>query len=475
MHVVLLAFTSNAFGVAPTFEGYTFFRGDLHVHSGASGDGGSADLGACDNEGAQCGALADLGALAREAELDFLALTDHANGNNAALSEQFSGAMAIALDHHDPESGLVVVPGAEVWYRNPGGPYGHKNLLLFGEDAEVAEFRLEHAQYDGASDVVDGCGTIWAAAREVEQAFGPTLLIPHHPAAIVPMVTNWSCLDPHFSPAVELYSEHGASDVVGATWDPPWSGSTAGTTVFEALRDHGHRLGFLGGTDRHDTHPGAVCATETMLKGPPYGGGLTVAVLPEGVPLSRSTLYDAIVARRTYATSGPVLPARVSVYAGGTLIAEMGSDALAPEGADLTVQVRVPADEAGAVVEVVLVGPTGDVYLEPVSGGVFEAVITSDEVPPWFWTEVRIDGGVWYASSCDDGGADDQERLWLSPIWLSPGPPLANVEPDLVIVPRVDGDTGEAPACGCRTGAPGAVWWVPVVGWMRRRRGAPRA
>ena len=62
---------------AELFEGHAFYVGDLHVHSGVSGDGVSSDLNECE----PCEALEDLPLNAKNRGLDFVALTDHVNGN----------------------------------------------------------------------------------------------------------------------------------------------------------------------------------------------------------------------------------------------------------------------------------------------------------------------------------------------------------------------------------------------------------
>lgn len=63
------------------FEGYSYYLGDPHVHTGVSGDGGSADLGNCTGV---CGNVADVFPLARQAGLDWVAVADHINGLHAA-------------------------------------------------------------------------------------------------------------------------------------------------------------------------------------------------------------------------------------------------------------------------------------------------------------------------------------------------------------------------------------------------------
>ena len=59
-----------------TFGDQNFYYGDLHSHTGFSGDGGSADMGNCSGS---CGNFADVFTTARDNGLDFVALTDHIN------------------------------------------------------------------------------------------------------------------------------------------------------------------------------------------------------------------------------------------------------------------------------------------------------------------------------------------------------------------------------------------------------------
>src|SRR5262249_30028684 len=155
--------------------------------------------------------------------------------------------------------------------------------------------------------------------------FGPMLLLPHHPALQSPMATDWSCYDAHFSPSVEVYSEHGSSEGGGSTFDPPWSTYVQSGSVDWALDPEGPdlELGFFGGTDSHDTKPGSVCDRDLMQLQFPYGGGLTVAVLPDGQRFDRAAIHDALVTRHTYETSGPLMPVVATYGSGGARLGGM--------------------------------------------------------------------------------------------------------------------------------------------------------
>lgn len=454
MLVAWLVLSSAALAVPQDFDGRRFYSGDLHVHTGASGDGMSSDVGDCTGV---CGAMSELGEAARASGLDFIAVTDHVNGWTISSPDLFEGALHHVVDAHVPGE-FLVIPGAEVWFELPDrSPLGHKNLMLFGSDDQVAGFDMFAAQHHGSLEQVADCNGVWGYASSLQDQFGPVLLIPHHPSAVIPMITDWSCQDSLWSPAVEIYSEHGNSEVPEPDFDPQWSDpAPPGTTVFEAMHPDGpgHRLGFVGGTDRHDTHAGAVCTTETAIQGPPYGGGLTMAVLGPDEFFDRDALYAALVDRRTYATSGPDLPAVLDVLVEGRLVGSMGQVVVVPEGSSVQVRVRVPEEHADVVEAVVFTTPDGRLQGSPDGVGAWS--LPADDLPAFVYAELQVDGAAWNPD-CVDGGDTDDERVWLSPVWLEPGDPQP---------PAVVDDGG----CGCAAAAhPVGLWWVALlVGWRRR-------
>ncbi len=402
------AVASESFGDAE------YFVGDLHAHTGYSGDAGSADFGDCEGS---CGTFADVFETAKDNGLDFVALTDHVNGGSAMTASEFVTLNAAVLAANDPTNGFVTLPAGEVWFtmRGTGARLGHKTLLLFGDDATLSTLSLADVRI-GAGSGVDACEDIWSWMDTLSGDFGPTLLLPHHPSVRMPMETDWGCFDATYEPAVEIYSEHG-NGLDDGDYDVPGEGIFSASTTVAAMDPDGYGLafGFVGGTDSHDSKPGGVCDLDTEQPTHLYGGGLTVAVLPSSDTFDRDTLYDAIVSRRTYVTSGPLLPMAVQWSSAGTVLGGLGATIDAPASYDLDVSVSVPADRAHLVTAVQVVGPDATWSLLDDGAGNWTGSVPAGAVPPWLYAAVEIDGAAWYApDGCNDGG-DDTEWLWGSP------------------------------------------------------------
>ncbi len=413
-----------------TFEGQGFYLGDLHAHTGASGDAASTDVG---TKCADCGAVAELETLVDEAGLDFVGFTDHVNGKMAADPEDHATMMAAALALHDPDAGRVVIPSAEVWFYDSGGAgLGHKNMFLFEGDDSSLDMTV--FQYDGTSQAVGSCAEIWDFAEAASKTYGALLLIPHHPGMANPMGTDWTChADPRastYAPVVEVYSEHGSS-MGRAEWDDYdiiWKDPRAERMVPEVLSRTGFdlQMGFVGGTDSHDTRPGSVCDIDAYQPQHPYGGGLTVAVIDASTDFDRPAIYDAIAARSVYTTTGPLLPARVDFSAGGELLGGMGEDFTLPAKAALDIEIRVPEEDDPLLSEVFVVGPNDTSWpATSIGGGVWTVSIDGSEVPHYLFATVEFDRDTWYGEGvCEDGdasakdGGSPQEYLWLSPSFI---------------------------------------------------------
>jgi len=172
-------------------------------------------------------------------------------------------------------------------------------------------------------------------------SFGDVILIPHHPANLAP--TNGDCFDPTYTPAVDVYSGWGNSlgGPLGA-WESPIHLPNPDTTVTLAMYDWGLRFGFWGGSDAHTTLPGNICLN--IVQNRVNSGGLTVAMVDSSLDWSRATLHDAIMERRTYATTGPLLPRVLELYSQDALIGEQGDEIQPAAGEDVEVQRRLPSD-----------------------------------------------------------------------------------------------------------------------------------
>lgn len=418
----------------------TAYFGDPHVHTGASDDGCSADLGEID---AECSAFAEIVDFAVGQGLSWFVLTDHVNGEKYRTDPGAEFDWRRTIDAALSASGMLVIPGAEVFLETADRPLGHRSLLFFADTLPG----LQRAAIgpSGAGSVVADCSTVKTWIHELEDSFGPVLLVPHHPAAPSPMPTDWDCLTDKDA-AVEVYSQWGNSLRVGSEAQPwaPYdamvgdaeSRDPALGTVYQALtRRRDHPLGFMAGTDHHDTTPGAVCEPWSESK---YGGGLTGVLLPEGTALTRASLFDAIKARHTYATTGPRVPVEVAVFdASGAYLGGMGDLVDFTGRVSFRVSVASPEvwdDELRGVTTVLPLGgaPETDVRraLVRVSPGVYEGVVdvpggASTQIP--VYVELVFDGPNSHPEACLDDpvgvAVESTERVWTSPTWFGSASP----------------------------------------------------
>ncbi len=405
---------------AETYGDALYYVGDLHAHTGYSGDGASSDLGGCTSS---CGAFADVFDDARANGLDFVAIADHLNGFREVASADWDVLHAAVLAANDPEGGFVTLPAGELWFYDGTSytnPIGHKTLLLFGDDATLAPLTLSDVR-PGTSPHVTACEDIWTWADTLSGTHGDLLLVPHHPATSAPMWTDWACHSDTYTPAVEIYSRHGNSLEAESGYDVPGAGVVTSGYASAAVDpdEYGLRLGFVGGTDAHDTRPGETCATDTEHPTHLYGGALTILVLDAAETFDRPAIHDAIVEHRTWTTTGPLLTPVLGWTASGEALGGLGEDLSVYEDEDLTVTVELPGDQAVYVDEVLAVGPTGSWTLEDDGSGVYTGTIPAEDVPGYLYVRVALDGDAWYgAGVCADGGSDATEYTWSSPSYI---------------------------------------------------------
>jgi hypothetical protein len=422
---------------ADEFNNARYFYGDIHVHTGLSGDGLSLDYGniCSPNASNQCGAIDDLVENAKAHSLDFISVTDHINGFQGAEDRSLFKAIQIKLmNANDPANDFITLPGAEFWFQESGNGefYGHRNLYFFAHNKRLSQMTLDSLQFNGTSTRVTDCDEIWTIMEQMEEVYGDVLLLPHHPAGYRSLNVPWSCFNDTYTPSVEVYSQHGNSMQGFPIFDPltaPGSyemGGAVEDAIHPAL--FGHTIGFFSSTDNHMTMPGDICNSNTnSATGMLYGGGLSVVMLDEGTPFTRASIYEALVNRKTYATSGPMLPVTVNYSVDGILVGEMGDVINLEIGDPVDVEVRIPNDYVPHVTSVSLRYPdmtSGDkaLWLESdmsyAKNGVWTASFA--HTPLVLYPTIHIDGKSWYGKeNCTDGGKDSDEAVWLSPTWLN--------------------------------------------------------
>ena len=399
------------------FSGHTFYFGDLHAHTGLSPDGGSSDLKNCEDP-AVCLSLLDAVQTAQANDLDFVAFTDHSTSDEPGYDDFLAELIAATTDQ------FVTIPSMELRFFDAatGDKLGHKNIYVFQDDKDKLA-GLSLAELAMTEDITS-CDEIWTHADYISTTYGPTLVWAHHPAN-PRFPSNWDCHNQTYEPVVEPYSGVGNSLDPNSDYDVITAGTTVSGTVHEALETYGLEVGFVGGTDIHDTRPGEVCAICTQhTESHVYGGGLTMIALPNNTPFTRSSIYGELVARRSLETSGPEVPVWVRwMTPDGTHAIGEDLAVHASASESTTLSVKIPTDlPEGSILGVRAVGysTSFDLAEDEDAAGEWSVAIPNDELPRWLYAEVAIDGTAYYGGTgaCADGGSDDREFVWSSPVWF---------------------------------------------------------
>ena len=255
-------------------QGYRLFWGDLHGQSKYH----------CWNPeeqvGISCGSPAECLQYARDiAGLDFCAVTD----TSSILNDIWEDTVQAALDINEPGR-FIAFQGSEVG----DSFHGHRNLIFAGDQPEPGfegktineagtapkekETPRMHERYAGRKDVI---------------------LIPHH----TKMWLNWDWYDPSLEPVLEIYSIWGSGEKRGTDL---W-GLREMTGGAQEAWARGYKLGVIGGSDTHAGMPGRSIAGSDRDDFLCYKAGYAAVWANE---LTRSAIFQALKARRCYATTG---------------------------------------------------------------------------------------------------------------------------------------------------------------------------
>jgi hypothetical protein len=126
------------------------------------------------------------------------------------------------------------------------------------------------------------------------------ILVPHHIGYMRGVRgTNWDTYEAAHSPIVEIYSLHGCSESDEAPYPMlhTMGPRDARSTAREGL-ERRHRFGLVASTDQHSGYPGS------------YGEGRLGVY---AAAATRAAIWEALLARRTYAVTGDKIEATFSV------------------------------------------------------------------------------------------------------------------------------------------------------------------
>ena len=307
------------------------------------------------------------------AALDFAALSEHYGSSvtpNVLLNK-----MAEATQRFNAPGRFVTLLGIET-----GSWQGHHNFYVRGDDPLGLHDRRD--RLGGTENILDYYH--WAGTR--------ILCIPHHIALLQP--TDWRIADRDYCRLVEVYSNHGSGEEPGKWWRLPGyhgsgnryreSGAVRGHTWRDALA-RGRRLGAMGSGDAHSGRPGLTGVTCTLAG-----------------RLGRKPIFDAMYARRCYATTNARILLDFEIN--GAL---MGEEIFLAEGKRL--HLSAAANACGPIDRIEVIR-NGKVY--KTIGGASQTDVSAK------LDLGEFDGRVsyYYLRLMQADG----HRAWTSPIWVSP-------------------------------------------------------
>lgn len=331
------------------FQVQDWYRGDFHSHTGHS-DGTCESL-----EGMRVPCPVHLtieGAL--DADLDFIAITDHNTTSGAAELRSLQ-------PYYDS---VLLIPGREVTTF-----WGHANV--FGTTS-FFDFRL-------GSEAVPDANALARLARDAGGLF--SINHPNAPSGELCMGCGWVAEGPDAKllDAIEV--------VNGGTMRTVGSAESAMNHIlfWEDLLDRGYRVTAIAGSDNHDP---TISGTSQSPVGTPatlvFAQSLSTAAILEGVRNGRVTIDLG---------AGPGAILDLSASAGGPA-AKMGSVLTAEPGQDIKVSIDIAGISTGQV-EIVLGWAGGGrmVHLVPIDDSSITVGLVAPEGPGWVRANIRRPDG----------------------------------------------------------------------------------
>jgi hypothetical protein len=176
------------------------------------------------------------------------------------------------IDRFHADGQCVIFVGYEWSGMTPGG--GDRNVMFKGDVASL--HRSSHAEVDDMTDAATDCFPVTELFAQF-RGRDDVMLIPHIGGRYADIV---GFHDPTLEPLVEIYSDWGRFE---------W-------LLEDALR-HGYKVGVVANSDGHKGRPGASHPGASQFGA--YGG--LTCVLADS--LTREAVFDALKARRCYATT----------------------------------------------------------------------------------------------------------------------------------------------------------------------------
>ena len=310
---------------------------------------------------------------------DFTAITDH--------SEQISdfqwNLTRIANRLYNRAPKYVTLLAQEVHPVNIFNPElvteGHRNLYFRSDCDKVYSMNDERTiNHEGLWNALD---------------FRTVMTLPHTTHCI-PEKRDWKIYNPRFEPAIELYQfARGSGEYLGCPQSNiPREKVVPGCFVQDALA-LGYKFGFVSGGEHN-----AVGLTGVYARS-----------------LSRTAIFDAIRARRTYALTG-IRKLFVDMRVDDAFIGE--EKQITPNSSVQPRRIHIKIESTASVIRVDIIRNNGLVYVEKPDCQIVDFTWTDTDgfnLVAWGPPVFRTPTIYYYIRIVQE----DKEMAWTSPIWLS--------------------------------------------------------
>lgn len=394
---------SNPIIVFDSLPTQKIYWGDLHSHSKASNDGAVGNN--------------SFDYALRGSALDFYAQTDHCTwfDNGGIIDEEWEELKHNIKKYHVPGQ-FVTILGYEFSAREP---YGHHNVYFDVQDENidlVPIFRLRNYR---------NTINLWAVLDSQLLPGVRAMTIPHHTGIIfrdgssptVSFTKEYS--NDKYRRTIEIFSEHGSSEYYAPSQPLSYENITnydrrSNNGPFYA-RDawaKGNLLGVIASTDDHNSRPG-------------YRGKGLVAVY--ATALERSSIFDALVHRNSYGTTGERIILEFSIN--GNI---MGSEVFLGENDTPVIHVAVHGTNQIEEVEIMKWDSINGEYDKdghPMFEIFMNYTVLSDNFDVTISDNNFTGSGLFYVRVKQKSTTSFESRAWSSPIWIHKGVTNVNIPP----------------------------------------------
>jgi hypothetical protein len=314
---------------------------------------------------------------------DFCAISDHDWAGNMYIEpyKRVSGVATEGWEVIKQKAKEYHVPGRFVTFLGYEWTLsgGHRNVYYRGDEGDVYGCQSPESSHARQLDAII-------------EARGDAIIIPHHPLASLSYCRD----NPRLQPVCEMYSSWGLSEErENEFWTRPIH---VQFMSYQELLARGMKIGTVAGSDDHLGIPGRPTRhhRQSGVEGHARYGLMAIWAKE----LTREALWEALLARRTYGTTGVRLLLEFTIN--GRM---MGEEIRAAD----RLEIRARAAGTAPIVSLELLRCNEVIHRVPGEGDKasleLEDRVKRENGTAWYYVRVR---------------QEDKMMAWSSPIWVSP-------------------------------------------------------